>query len=85
MNGVTDYLAQLYKHTMDTLKRRYGANFVDETVVEFVLTVPAVWSDAAKNATLLAAERAGMGSRHELQLISEPEVAYILQSVNHKR
>lgn len=47
------------------------------TKVEFVLTVPAVWSDSAKNATLQAAERAGMGNRHELKLISEPEAAAI--------
>jgi len=47
-----------------------------------VLTVPAVWSDAAKVATLQAAERAGMGSRYDMQMISEPEAAtlYALQT-----
>lgn len=57
------------------------------TKVEFVLTVPAVWSDSAKNATLQAAERAGMGNIHELKLISEPEAAavYTLKAIqpNH--
>jgi molecular chaperone DnaK (HSP70) len=57
------------------------------TKVEFVMTVPAVWSDAAKNATLHAAERAGMGNRHDLRLISEPEAAaaYTLKAIqpNH--
>jgi len=77
MDAVTDYLRELYKHTMDTLTRRYGESFIAQTKVEFVLTVPAVWSDAAKHATLLAAENAGMGDRHRLRLISEPEAAAV--------
>lgn len=89
MDAVSDYLAQLYKHTMDTLARRYGETFMSTTKVQFVLTVPAVWSDAAKNATLQAAERAGMGNRHDLRLISEPEAAavYTLKAIqpNHLR
>lgn len=83
MDAVSDYLTQLYKHTMDTLTRRYGESFMASTETEFVLTVPAVWSDGAKNATLQAAESAGMGSRHELRMISEPEAAavYTLKTV----
>lgn len=83
MDGVSDYLTQLYKHTMETLTRRYGEGFMATTKVQFVLTVPAVWSDSAKNATLQAAEKAGMGSRHELKIISEPEAAaiYTLKTV----
>lgn len=83
MDAVSDYLTKIYEHTMQTLTRRYGESFVSTTKVEFVLTVPAVWSDAAKNATLQAAERAGMGKRHELKLISEPEAAavYTLKTI----
>ncbi|KZF20017.1 actin-like ATPase domain-containing protein [Xylona heveae TC161] len=83
MDAVSDYLTQIYKHTMDTLARRYGKSFISMTNVEFVLTVPAVWSDAAKDATLKAAERAGMGDSHNLKLISEPEAAavYTLKSM----
>ncbi|KAF7187277.1 Heat shock 70 kDa protein 12B [Pseudocercospora fuligena] len=83
MDAVTDYLAKIYEHTMETMTRRYGEGFIKSTKVDFVLTVPAVWSDAAKNATLQAAERAGMGSRHELKLISEPEAAavYTLRTI----
>jgi len=83
MDAVSDYLTKIYEHTMETLQRRYGETFVSQTPVEFVLTVPAVWSDAAKNATLQAAERAGMGKRHELKLISEPEAAavYTLKTI----
>jgi molecular chaperone DnaK (HSP70) len=75
MDAVSDYLAQIYTHTMETLSRRYGESFMATTKVEFVLTVPAVWSDSAKNATLQAAEKAGMGNKHELKLVSEPEAA----------
>ena len=86
-DAVADYLTEIYKHTMDTLRKRYGDSFVRTAKVEFVLTVPAVWSDSAKNATLMAAERAGMGRSSELRLISEPEAAavYTLKAIqpNH--
>lgn len=87
IDAVTDYLTEIYKHTIETLSRRYGEAFLSRTPIEFVLTVPAVWSDAAKAGTLTAAERAGMGNRHELRLISEPEAAavYTLKAIqpNH--
>lgn len=83
MDAISDYLTQLYKHTMETLTRRYGESFMSMTKVEFVLTVPAVWSDSAKNATLQAAEKAGMGNKETLKIISEPEAAaiYTLKTV----
>ncbi|KAL1606690.1 hypothetical protein SLS60_004097 [Paraconiothyrium brasiliense] len=81
--AVSDYLAQIYKHTMETLTRRYGETFMSMTKVQFVLTVPAVWSDSAKDATLRAAEKAGLGSGKDLKLISEPEAAavYTLKAI----
>ncbi|KAK3954661.1 hypothetical protein QBC32DRAFT_76636 [Pseudoneurospora amorphoporcata] len=87
VDAVSDYLTQIYKHTMNTLTRRYGESFMASTKVDFVLTCPAVWSDAAKNATLQAAERAGMGAQSQIQMISEPEAAavYTLKAIqpNH--
>ncbi|OAL50191.1 Hsp70 family protein-like protein [Pyrenochaeta sp. DS3sAY3a] len=87
MEAVSDYLSQIYRHTIETLTKRYGETFMGMTRVEFVLTVPAVWSDSAKDATLKAAEKAGMGNRHELKIISEPEAAavYTLKAIqpNH--
>jgi hypothetical protein len=87
MEAVSDYLSQIYKHTMETLTRRYGESFMSMTKVQFVLTVPASWSDYGKDATLKAAEKAGMGNRHELKIISEPEAAavYTLKAIqpNH--
>ncbi|KAK2072966.1 hypothetical protein P8C59_007283 [Phyllachora maydis] len=77
VDAVGDYLTQMHRHTMDTLTRRYGAGLMASTQVDFVLTCPAVWSDAAKNTTLQAAERAGMGARSRIQMISEPEAAAV--------
>ena len=53
------------------------------TKVDFVLTVPAIWSDAAKSKVEDAAIRAGMKNEHHLQLLSEPESAavYTLKSL----
>jgi hypothetical protein len=82
---VADYLTQIYKHTEAELTKRYGDLFIQTTETQWIITVPAIWSDTAKNATLTAARRAGMGP--DLTLISEPEAAavYTLQAIqpNH--
>jgi len=80
---VADYLGALYIHTLETLSRRWGERFVKEAKIQVVLTVPAVWSDKAKQATLQAAERAGMGKVAELLIVSEPEAAavYTLKAI----
>ncbi|KAF8537474.1 hypothetical protein BDD12DRAFT_744792, partial [Trichophaea hybrida] len=72
-----DFLSALYKHAMETLLRQNSAAVMSAVKVDFVLTVPAVWSDAAKNRTRKAAEEAGIGREHDLQLLSEPEAAAI--------
>lgn len=56
------------------------------TMVDFVLTVPAIWSDAAKQKTEQAAIKAGMGNEHKLQLLSEPESAavYVLKNLENE-
>lgn len=82
---VTDYLHEIYEHTKKQLVGRYGATFVEDTEIQWVLTVPAIWSDAAKDATLAAARRAKIGPA--LSLISEPEAAaiYTLQAMQPKQ
>lgn len=84
---VADYLSQIYKHTQGELIKRYGDLFMQTTETQWILTVPAIWSDAAKDATLTAAKKAGMGP--DIALISEPEAAavYTLQAIqpNHLR
>ena len=76
---VADYLSELWSHAKTVLQRRWP--FLSTTTLDVILTVPAVWSDAAKDATLKAAKRAGMGNN--ITLISEPEAAavYALKSM----
>ena len=74
---VHDFLSAVYKHTMTTLYRRFPQGVMQVTKVDFVLTVPAIWSDAAKSKVEDAARRAGMTNEHDLQLLSEPESAAV--------
>lgn len=94
---VTDYLTALRAYTLLTLARRLGQEAIAATHIEFLLTVPAVWSDKARQMTLEAAVRAGLGSTQAggdnangsggggggLRLMTEPEAAaeYALRSI----
>ncbi|KAJ5917531.1 actin-like ATPase domain-containing protein [Penicillium verhagenii] len=68
-----EYLGYLVVHVKDTLQRRFG-DAAKSMELKFVLTVPAVWSDKAKDATLRAAIIAGVDSQ-KIFLVSEPEAA----------
>ncbi|CAD0083692.1 unnamed protein product [Aureobasidium vineae] len=57
------------------LVKRFGPQMVSSTPIEITLTVPAIWSDTAKDTTFRVAQKAGMGSN--LRMISEPEAAAI--------
>lgn len=72
---VTDYLTQLRIHTEKMLRRKLGDSVVDTTPIRYTITVPAIWSDAAKAKTRQCALAAGMGE--DIQMISEPEAAVI--------
>jgi molecular chaperone DnaK (HSP70) len=63
------------------LERRLGSAYNDMDR-KFVLTVPAVWSDKAKDNILKAAINAGI-PEHRLALLSEPEAAalYTLRAI----
>ena len=71
----TDYLTHLREHIVKVLKTKVGEGVIASTTIEYIITVPAIWSDAAKFRTRACAKRAGMGG--ELQIISEPEAAVI--------
>ncbi len=51
----------------------------ENTPMDCWITLPAIWSDEAKDATLKAAKRAGFGNRpyDEVFTIAEPEAAAI--------
>ncbi|KAH8665032.1 hypothetical protein BGZ60DRAFT_432284 [Tricladium varicosporioides] len=73
---VTDYLSGLYKYLIERLQRHDETTF-RITPMEFWVTVPAMWTDAAKTATIEAAQAAGFGSRlmDSIHIITEPEAA----------
>ncbi|KAL4742706.1 actin-like ATPase domain-containing protein [Aspergillus similis] len=76
-----DYVKQLIGQVKLVLERRLGVD-LDDLDSQFILTVPAVWSDKAKDATLRAAVDAGVDKKH-ISLVSEPEAAalYTLRAV----
>ncbi|KAI9250222.1 hypothetical protein BDA99DRAFT_608517 [Phascolomyces articulosus] len=78
VQAVADYLGVLHKHTLEELKRGFAKNYDTETF-RYCLTVPAVWSDKAKQLMRQAAIQAGLISASDpsdrLILISEPEAA----------
>jgi molecular chaperone DnaK (HSP70) len=51
--------------------------FVESTPIEYILTVPAIWSDKAKSDTLWCASKAGFGAMDKIRLITEPEAAAV--------
>ncbi|KAF3159971.1 hypothetical protein TWF225_010688 [Orbilia oligospora] len=76
---VADYLTALYDVIMSNLRRAQGENFINRTAIDWVMTVPAVWSEKAQSLTKEAASRAGIGQRDKdrLFLLSEPEAAAV--------
>ncbi|CAD0095112.1 unnamed protein product [Aureobasidium mustum] len=82
--AVSDYMSMVFKQAKEAMILKFGEDMVSNTTIKMVLTVPAVWSDAAKDATLRAAERAGLGTN--ICMISEPEAAaaYAISNINQK-
>ncbi|KAG9595707.1 actin-like ATPase domain-containing protein, partial [Aureobasidium melanogenum] len=83
--AVSDYMSAVFRRAREATVARFGEDMVSNTPIKVMVTVPAVWSDAAKDATLKAAEKAGMGTN--IQMISEPEAAanYAINSIDHQR
>ncbi|TVY82837.1 Heat shock 70 kDa protein 12A [Lachnellula suecica] len=71
VDAAADFIGALYKHAASEMRSKVQ-EYYDVCDEEFVLTIPAVWSDKAKNQTLKAAAKAGLGP---LTLIKEPEAA----------
>ncbi|KAJ3537626.1 hypothetical protein NM208_g6234 [Fusarium decemcellulare] len=67
-----DFIAAIHGHAISEISNKFSKDYVALCRKEYVLSVPAVWSDAAKDATLKAAEIAGLSPIH---LIKEPEAA----------
>ncbi len=76
---VTDYMSALGDHLMYTLREKLSESVVKNTSLEFVVTVPAIWSDLAKDKTRQACQRAAglSATKAPIHMISEPEAAAI--------
>ena len=74
------FLSHLNKHISACVRITLGYNVVETTSTRYILTVPAIWDEPAKELTLKCAKKAGFGT--EVRLISEPEAAamYVLSS-----
>jgi hypothetical protein len=74
-----DFLKEVKKCVWARLEKEKGAEFLKMTPVECWITVPAIWSDRAKEATRAAAVGAGWASRpmDSINMIPEPEAAAI--------
>ncbi|KAF2665782.1 actin-like ATPase domain-containing protein [Microthyrium microscopicum] len=79
----TDYLTALRKQTQKALEKSYGASALRTRQIDWVITVPAVWSMKAKADTLKCAQEAGIGAGSKVTIVSEPEAAaaYALQTI----
>ncbi|KAJ5219672.1 hypothetical protein N7468_008876 [Penicillium chermesinum] len=75
VDAIADYLRALVGHAKEILRRRFDSA-LDIMEIQYILTVPAVWSDKAKDLTMQAGCRAGI-PRAQLSLLSEPESAAI--------
>ena len=74
-----DFLREIYIYVSDKLRQKLTDLTFETTPMECWITLPAIWSDEAKDATLAAAKRAGFGNRtgDEVFTIAEPEAAAI--------
>ena len=85
---VTDFLKAVRETALASIERTYGSGWTLSTRKEYVLTVPAIWSDAAKSLMVQAVQDAGFGvHRVDFSLISELEAvaAYTLRSIQSDR
>ncbi|ORY18798.1 hypothetical protein BCR34DRAFT_472752 [Clohesyomyces aquaticus] len=73
---VADYLTHIREHVWTNLQSQYGEALLDSLDKEVVVTVPAVWSERAKDQTLKAVTRAKFPAT-KLMLVTEPEAAAI--------
>lgn len=68
-----DYIQSIYEHAMERIASKVPEDYLENDVQKkFVISVPAVWSDRAKDATRRAAKLAGI---HPATFIKEPEAA----------
>jgi molecular chaperone DnaK (HSP70) len=78
-NAISDYLRTLHTHAITEIFKNSGGQAFDQSHIQYCLTVPAMWTDAAKGVMRQTAIQAGLiqpnDPTHRLLLVSEPEAA----------
>jgi molecular chaperone DnaK (HSP70) len=81
---VADFLSHVRDITVESIARTYGPDWIRNAEIEWVLTVPAIWTDTATDLMVQAATKARFGRhRYDFNLVSEPEAAaaYTLKAI----
>jgi hypothetical protein len=81
---VTNYLTGVKNHVFRSMRGTFGAALFDACQLDVVITVPAVWSDKAKDLTFQAVANSGfVGDEERIKMVTEPEAAatYTLKSL----
>ncbi|KAG0303454.1 hypothetical protein BGZ98_006645 [Dissophora globulifera] len=78
--AISDYLRAMHTHAINEItKNSAGGVVFDQSHIQYCLTVPAMWTDAAKGVMRQTAIQAGLiqpsDPSHRLLLVSEPEAA----------
>ena len=75
---VADFLTGVKDHVFDSIEKSVGQRLFRTLSVDVVITVPAVWSDRAKELTFKAVSKAGFDSQNgTIKMVTEPEAAAI--------
>ncbi|RGP77335.1 hypothetical protein FLONG3_4570 [Fusarium longipes] len=74
------FLRQLWSHSIESIRRAIGADLLERSKYEVVITLPAIWPPYAQNRMKEAAQKSGVLDRRSagatnLRFISEPEAA----------
>ncbi len=68
-----EYLSLIWQYAKEDIRKVRGDDWESIYAVKAILTVPAIWSEAAKSRTLRIAKKAGIPDN--VSLVSEPEAA----------
>lgn len=73
---VADYLTEVRKHIWKGIAVQYGEALFASLPKELIVTVPAVWSERAKDLTLKAVGKAKFDAK-SISIVTEPEAAAV--------
>ncbi|KAF5964023.1 Hsp70 chaperone protein [Fusarium bulbicola] len=79
---VADFMEAMYEHALEKIASKVPRDYLDLCEKSFVLSVPAVWSDKAKEKTIQAAKKAGV---YPVTLVKEPEAAALYTFMTQER